>query len=158
MTSITQTEQRPPRVLDDKMCFALYAASRAVTGLYRPLLDEIGITYPQFLVLLVLWEAPAEGVTVKELGAALHLDYGTMTPLLKRLEANGLLRRERRADDERTVQISLTDKGAALRERSDGIFATCGDAMALEPEEFARTLATLRRLTANVTAYADRRG
>ncbi|MGI5162402.1 transcriptional regulator, SarA/Rot family [Microbispora sp. CA-102843] len=81
-----------------------------------------------------------------------------MTPLLKRLEANGLLRRERRADDERTVQITLTEKGAGLRERSDDIFASVGDAMALEPEEFTRTLATLRRLTANVTADANRRG
>ncbi|MEU6409835.1 MarR family transcriptional regulator [Microbispora sp. NPDC046933] len=157
MTSTT-SEQRLPRVLDDKMCFALYAASRAVTGLYRPLLDEMGLTYPQFLVLLVLWDGPEEGVTVKELGAALHLDYGTMTPLLKRLEANGLLRRERRADDERTVQITLTEKGAGLRERSDHIFTAVGDAMALDPEEFTRTLATLRRLTANVTAYANRRG
>ncbi|MGW5266504.1 MarR family winged helix-turn-helix transcriptional regulator [Microbispora sp. NPDC004025] len=157
MTS-TQSEQRRPRVLDDKMCFALYAASRAVTGLYRPLLDEMGLTYPQFLVLLVLWDGPEEGVTVKELGAALHLDYGTMTPLLKRLEANGLLRRERRADDERTVQITLTEQGSNLRERSDGVFAAVGDAMALEPEEFARTLATLRRLTDNVTAFANRRG
>ncbi|MEU8176395.1 MarR family transcriptional regulator [Microbispora hainanensis] len=147
-----------PRVLDDKMCFALYAASRAVTALYRPLLDEMGLTYPQFLVLLVLWDGPEEGVTVKELGGALQLDYGTMTPLLKRLEANGLLRRERRVDDERTVQITLTEKGAALRERSDAVFASVGGAMALEPDEFARTLATLRRLTANVTTHADRRG
>ncbi len=152
------TSERVPRILDDKMCFALYAASRAVTALYRPLLDELGLTYPQFLVLLVLWDGPEEGVTVKELGAALHLDYGTMTPLLKRLEANGLLRRERRVDDERTVQITLTVKGAGLRERSDDIFASVGDAMALEPGEFTRTLATLRRLTANVTDYANRRG
>ncbi len=152
------TSERVPRILDDKMCFALYAASRAVTALYRPLLDELGLTYPQFLVLLVLWDGPEEGVTVKELGAALHLDYGTMTPLLKRLEANGLLRRERRVDDERTVQITLTAKGAGLRERSDDIFASVGDAMALEPGEFTRTLATLRRLTANVTDYANRRG
>lgn len=149
----TKGEQRISRVLDDKMCFALYAASRAVTGLYRPILDELGLTYPQFLVLLVLWDGPKEGVTVKELGAALHLDYGTLTPLLKRLEANGLLRRERRADDERTVQITLTDKGVDLRERTDGIFTTIGDAMALDPEEFTRTLATLRHLTANVSAY-----
>ncbi|GGO01057.1 MarR family winged helix-turn-helix transcriptional regulator [Microbispora bryophytorum] len=151
------TSERLPHVLDDKMCFALYAASRAVTALYRPLLDEMGLTYPQFLVLLVLGDGPEEGVAVKELGAALHLDYGTMTPLLKRLEANGLVRRQRRTDDERTVQITMTEKGAGLRERSDGIFASAGDAMALEPEEFARTLATLRRLTTNVTAYANRR-
>ncbi|WP_169949142.1 MarR family winged helix-turn-helix transcriptional regulator [Microbispora sp. H11081] len=156
MTS-DQSEQGRPGVLDDKMCFALYAASRAVTALYRPLLDEMDLTYPQFLVLLVLWDGPAEGVAVKELGAALHLDYGTMTPLLKRLEAHGLLRRERRADDERTVQVTLTEKGANLRERSDGVFAAVGGAMSLEPDEFTRTLGTLRRLTDNVTAHTNRR-
>src|SRR5258708_25930433 len=81
--------------LDRQLCFALYAASRAVTALYRPLLDALGLTYPQYLVMLVLWEQ--ESVLVKELGAALQLDYGTLTPLLKRLETHGLLRRERRA-------------------------------------------------------------
>lgn len=78
-------------LLDDQLCFALYAASRAVTSRYRPLLDELGLTYPQYLVLLVLWEHSA--VSVKDLGAALQLDYGTLTPLVKRLESNGLVRR-----------------------------------------------------------------
>ncbi|ETK30556.1 MarR family winged helix-turn-helix transcriptional regulator [Microbispora sp. ATCC PTA-5024] len=140
-------------ILDDQMCFALYAASRAVTGLYRPILEELGLTYPQYLVLLVLWRRDAAGASVKDLGAALQLDYGTLTPLLKRLEANGLLRRERRADDERAVQITLTERGSALRERTRGLPATVGDAMGLDPDEFARTLATLRRIIANVTAY-----
>ncbi|HST84972.1 MAG TPA: MarR family transcriptional regulator [Kineosporiaceae bacterium] len=137
-------------LLDDQMCFALYAASRAVTGLYRPLLEDLGLTYPQYLVLLALWDR--DELSVKELGAALQLDYGTLTPLLKRLEANGLLRRERRADDERTVRLTLTDEGAALRERARAIPAAIGDAMGLEAEEFDRTRAVLRRLTANVTA------
>jgi len=141
-------------LLDDQMCFALYAASRAVTGLYRPILEELGLTYPQYLVLLVLWNR--DEVSVKELGAALHLDYGTLTPLLKRLQANGLLRRERRPDDERAVRISLTDAGTALRERARPIPAAIGDAMGLEPEAFERTRATLRQLTENVTARTAR--
>ncbi|WP_246561895.1 MarR family winged helix-turn-helix transcriptional regulator [Kitasatospora kifunensis] len=136
------------------MCFALYAASRAVTGLYRPMLEELGLTYPQYLVLLVLWDR--DEASVKELGSALHLDYGTLTPLLKRLESNGLLRRQRRPDDERAVRITLTDEGSALRERARAIPAAIGDAMGLEPEEFERTRATLRRLTTNVTARTAR--
>jgi DNA-binding MarR family transcriptional regulator len=137
-------------LLDDQMCFALYAASRAVTALYRPLLEELGLTYPQYLVLLVLWDQ--DEISVKELGASLQLDYGTLTPLLKRLEAAGLLRRERRADDERTVRIMLTDQGAALRARARAVPAEIGDAMGLDDEEFQRTRAALRRLTANVAA------
>jgi DNA-binding MarR family transcriptional regulator len=150
----SNTEQQPERgfslLLDDQMCFALYAASRAVTGLYRPMLEELGLTYPQYLVLLVLWERGE--ASVKDLGTALHLDYGTLTPLLKRLETNGLLRRERRPDDERSVWITLTDEGAALRERSLAIPAAIGDAMGLDPDEFERTRAALRRLTDNVAA------
>ncbi|MEU2974011.1 MarR family winged helix-turn-helix transcriptional regulator, partial [Nocardiopsis alba] len=86
-----------PRV-DEQMCFALYAASRAVTNLYRPLLDPLGLTYPQYLVMMLLWERGE--CSVKEIGAVLQLDYGTLTPLLKRLETNGLLRRERDPEDE----------------------------------------------------------
>ncbi|MFG2848594.1 MarR family winged helix-turn-helix transcriptional regulator [Kitasatospora sp. NPDC048296] len=147
-----QPDQQFSLLLDDQMCFALYAASRAVTGLYRPLLDDLGLTYPQYLVLLTLWDRDA--VTVKELGAALHLDYGTLTPLLKRLEVAGLLRRERRPDDERAVVITLTEEGTVLRERARAIPAAIGDAMGLDPEEFERTRATLRRLTDNVTRHA----
>ncbi len=102
-------------LLDDQICFALYAASRAVVGLYRPMLDDLGVTYPQYLVLLVLWER--RQATIKEVGALLHLDYGTLTPLLKRLEANGFVERRRRVDDERSVDVVLTDEGAALQER-----------------------------------------
>ena len=90
-------------LLDDQLCFALYAASRAVTTRYRPLLDELGLTYPQYLVMLVLWDR--DSISVGELGAALQLESSTLSPLLKRLEAGGLLRRERRPDDERSVAI-----------------------------------------------------
>jgi DNA-binding MarR family transcriptional regulator len=137
-------------LLDDQLCFALYAASRAVTARYRPLLDALGLTYPQYLVMLVLWEH--EAVAVKELGAALQLDYGTLTPLLKRLEANGLVRRERRPDDERSVTITLTQEGTLLRERAASVPPAMGDAMGLDAEETAQIRDLLRRLTANVTA------
>lgn len=136
--------------LDDQLCFALYAASRAVTQRYRPLLDELGLTYPQYLVMLVLWEHGT--VPVKDIGAALQLDYGTLTPLVKRLEATGLVRRERRPDDERTVNVSLTEQGAQLRERAQAVPAAIGEAMALSPRDFDEVKRILRQLTANVSA------
>src|SRR5450432_3856858 len=92
--------------LDEALCFALYSASRALTGFYRPQLDELGITYPQYLVLLALWER--DGVAVRALAERLRLDYGTLSPLLKRLQAAGLITRERRAEDERSVSVALT--------------------------------------------------
>jgi DNA-binding MarR family transcriptional regulator len=140
--------------LDDQLCFDLYAASRAVTGRYRPLLEEIGLTYPQYLVMLVLWEHDAASalVSVKELGAALQLDYGTLTPLVKRMEANGLVRRERRPDDERSVRVVLTEQGAELRERAAGVPPAMREAMGLSPRETDQLRALLRRLTVNVSS------
>lgn len=152
MTEQNTAEEQWSMLLDDQMCFALYAASRAVTTLYRPVLDALGLTYPQYLVLLVLWDRGS--VPVKELGAALQLDYGTLTPLLKRLEAHGLLTRKRRAADERSVLITLTKRGAALREKAAAIPGFIGSAMGLEPAEFEQLRASLRRLTANVTGAA----
>jgi DNA-binding MarR family transcriptional regulator len=137
-------------LLDDQLCFALYAASRAMTSLYRPLLDELGLTYPQYLVMIVLWERGSS--SVKELGAALHLDYGTLSPLLKRLEGAGLLRRERRAHDERSVQVVLTDAGAALREGARAIPPVIRAATGLAAQESEGLRVALRRLTASVTA------
>lgn len=104
--------------LDSQICFSLYAANRAVTARYRPLLAELGLTYPQYLVMLVLWERARAGQTtrVSDLGTRLRLDSGTLTPLLKRLALRGLIHRERNRDDERVVTISLTGQGADLRE------------------------------------------
>ena len=99
--------------LENQFCFALYSASHAVTKTYKPLLDRLGLTYPQYLVMLVLWEQDA--ILVKDIGARLFLDSGTLTPLLKRLEANGLVERRRDAHDERQVRISLSPAGRALR-------------------------------------------
>lgn len=105
----------PPR-LDNQLCFGLYAASRGVQQLYRPVLDSLGITYPQYLVLMVLWEDDAQSLTA--LGERLFLDSGTLTPLIKRMEGAGLVDRTRSPDDGRVVVVSLTDAGRALREES----------------------------------------
>lgn len=102
--------------LDEQFCFALYSASHAVTKTYKPLLDQLGLTYPQYLVMLVLWEHDA--ILVKEIGARLFLDSGTLTPLLKRLESNGLVERKRDPHDERQVRISLSSTGRQLRTRA----------------------------------------
>ncbi|WP_051814167.1 MarR family winged helix-turn-helix transcriptional regulator [Kitasatospora sp. MBT63] len=135
-------------LVDDQLCFALYAASRAVTARYRPLLEPLGLTYPQYLVLLVLWQD--DTVPIKDIGAALQLDYGTLTPLIKRLESAGLVRRERRPDDERTVLVSLTGQGRDLHTRARGIPAAMGAAMGLTPTQFAQARTLLRQLTVNV--------
>jgi DNA-binding MarR family transcriptional regulator len=99
--------------LDRQLCFAVYAAHHAFTAAYKKGLEPLGLTYPQYLVLLVLWEQ--EGLKVKEIGARLHLDSGTLTPLLKRMEAGGLLRRRRDTVDERQVRIELTEHGRHLQ-------------------------------------------
>jgi DNA-binding MarR family transcriptional regulator len=103
-------------LLDNQLCFALYSASLTMTKVYKPLLKDLELTYPQYLVLLVLWER--DGVTVSELGERLYLDSGTLTPLLKRMEGMQLLRRERSTEDERQVQVNLTPAGRALRKRA----------------------------------------
>ena len=102
--------------LDNQLCFAVYSASLAMTRLYKPLLEKLGLTYPQYLVMLVLWER--DGVPVAELGERLSLDSGTLTPLLKRLEAGGLVARIRDTADERRVHVSLTAAGRKLKARA----------------------------------------
>ncbi|MFF4842525.1 MarR family winged helix-turn-helix transcriptional regulator [Streptomyces collinus] len=142
-------------LLDDQLCFALYAAQRAVTAAYRPLLDDLGLTYPQYLVLLVLWE---HGETsVKELAGALRLDYGTVSPLLKRLEGAGLVRRERAADDERSVLVACTGRGEQLRERAARLPGALLAATGLGGRETELLRAELWRLTERADAAADRR-
>lgn len=108
--------------LDKQVCFALYAASRAVTQAYAPLLADLGLTYPQYLVMLVLWGEDHDGaITVGEIGRRLRLDPGTLSPLLKRLEQAALVERTRDADDERRVLISLTKAGRSLRAKAETI-------------------------------------
>ena len=139
--------------LEKQVCFALYAASRAVTGLYRPALDALGLTYPQYLVLLVLWERGP--VLVKELGQALDLDSGTLSPLLKRLEAAGLVRRQRCAEDERAVRVYPTDDGIALRERAAAVPRKLTGATGMGIEELEALRDNLARLTEEITAQQN---
>ena len=132
--------------LDRQVCFALYSASRAATAVYRPLLDELGLTYPQYLVMLVLWEQDPRGV--KELGEELGLDSGTLSPLLKRLEALGLVERRRSGEDERRVAIHLTTAGRNLSSGATAIPQRLADAAGLSPAELEQLRTTLGRLTA----------
>ncbi|WP_425833095.1 MarR family winged helix-turn-helix transcriptional regulator [Streptomyces fractus] len=135
--------------LDRQICFSLNAASRAFGGVYRTLLKDLGLTYPQYLVMLVLWEAaPDEGpLPVKRLGERLRLDSGTLSPLLKRLEANGLVRRERSAADERSVTIALTDAGAALKTRASEVPRKIAAATGFDLQEIETLRTQLDRLT-----------
>ncbi|EMM74663.1 MarR family transcriptional regulator [Leptospira weilii] len=102
--------------LENQICFPLYACSRALTSLYRPILDQLGLTYPQYLVLLILWRG--DGCSIKEIGRKLYLDSGTLTPLLKRLEDSELVVRKRSEEDERSVRIFLSSKGKKLKEKA----------------------------------------
>ena len=131
--------------LSEHVCFALYTASRTVINRYRPLLDEIGVTYPQYLALLVLWERG--DTTVKDLGTALQLDSSTLSPLLKRLEATGLVTRRRLATDERSVLVSLTGDGSALRERAEPIAMEVACAFGLPLHELGALRESLHHLT-----------
>jgi len=120
------TDPDDPMRLDAMLCFAIYAAGHAFTRFYKPRLDALGLTYPQYLVFLVLWEQ--DDITVKALGEHLFLDSGTITPLLKRLEARGLIQRRRDAEDERQVRVLLTDAGRDLRAKALAIPLAVGKA------------------------------
>lgn len=141
------------RSVDELLCFDLYAASRAVTGLYRPLLEPLGLTYPQCLVLTAL---PVDEIrTVGELAARLDLDHGTLSPLLRRMEAAGLLERRRATRDERVVELRLTEAGADLRRRVPDVQCAVEESLGLDPDALADLQRTLKRLTAEVRARAD---
>lgn len=134
--------------LASMLCFDLYSASRAMTSVYRGLLDPHGLTYPQYLVLVVLWTRGEQ--TVRQVIDVLHLDYGTVSPLLKRLESRGLVARRRRSDDERSVTVALTEAGHDLRHRLAHVPSHIGAALGLDDDD----LATLGRILATVTRSA----
>lgn len=116
---MTTTHSADPLALDRQVCFALAAASRSVIGLYRPVLEPLGLTHPQYLVMLALWERSPR--TVRDIGEALRLEPATLSPLLKRLESAGLLTRKRNAADERALDVALTDRGVALRREAEKV-------------------------------------
>lgn len=138
--------------LDNQLCFALYAASNAMTRLYRDLLEPHGLTYPQYLVMLVLWEQ--DGLGVKDIGARLHLDSGTLTPMLKRMAEAGLITRSRSAEDERQVAIELTAKGRALKPAIATMHGQLGCLLPMKPAEIARLRTELRGLAEGLIANA----
>jgi MarR family transcriptional regulator, organic hydroperoxide resistance regulator len=137
-------------LLDRQLCFALYAASLATTKIYKPLLARLGLTYPQYLVMLVLWEQ--DGPSVSELGARLGLDSGTLTPLLKRMETQALLRRQRSEADERRVHVELTPSGKRLRARALDIPAQIACATGCDLAEVAQLTARLHELRRQLSA------
>ena len=130
--------------LDNQLCFPLYAASREVVRLYRPYLDEIGLTYTQYVTMMVLWED--KKISVKGLGERLHLDSGTLTPLLKGLEKKGYVTRKRSEKDERFLDVELTPEGEALKEKAVEIPAKVGSCVKLEPSEAAELYRLLYKI------------
>ncbi|HVL85204.1 MAG TPA: MarR family transcriptional regulator [Pseudonocardia sp.] len=142
--------ERSEFLLNQQLCFALHDASRAMTGAYRPLLEEIGLTYSQYAVMLVLWEHGS--VSLGFLCEQLHLDSGTLSPLLKRLEAQGALTRKRRVEDERTIQLTLTSLGWELRARARGAQARVEVATALNLRELTALRDELHALAARLRA------
>lgn len=143
--------------LDEQLCFPLHSATRAIVGCYRPGLEAIGLTYSQYLVMLVLWERGS--VSVGHLGEELFMDSGTLSPLVKRLEAHGLVTRRRRADDERVVEVEPTEAGTALLPQAERVQAEVAEATGLDGAELAdlreRLCVLARRLRAHGATHAE---
>lgn len=150
MNSPVDSHDAGTLALDRQLCFALYACAHQMQRLYRPWLDPLGLTYPQYLVMLRLWEHGSQ--RVGELAAALHLDSGTLSPLLKRMEMAGWLQRRRAVDDERSVQVSLTDAGQALREQAQGLPERIAGAACLSAEDITGLRDRLQQLLARLGA------
>ena len=141
---------RDPLLLDNQLCYALYAAAHRMTKSYRPMLERMGLTYPQYLVLLVLWET--DGITVSEIGRRLRLDSGTLTPVLKGLEGSGFLNRSRRQSDEREVEIALTEQGRALRDEAVAVRQSVMCQLNMSEPEIQAMRADLNALIENLCA------
>lgn len=150
---LARTATDNPLLLDLQVCFPLYAATNHITRMYGPVLSRIGLTYPQYLVMLVLWEEQPQ--SVGSLGARLHLDSGTLTPLLKRMEKAGLVERTRDPADERRVLVTLTEQGQALREEALAVPAIMADG--LGPEALDALRETVTRLVGLLTEHSGSR-
>ncbi|MCR4870761.1 MAG: MarR family transcriptional regulator [Atopobiaceae bacterium] len=137
-----------PLALENQLCFPLYAASKEITRRYKPFLDPLGLTYTQYVAMMVLWEH--DGITVGELGSKLYLDSATLTPLLKRLEAHGFVRRERSHEDERAVIVTLTDEGRALRERALEVPYCMAGCLEISPEDATELKMLLEKLLRSI--------
>ena len=134
--------------IENQLCFPLYACSREVIKQYTPFLDEIGLTYTQYITMMVLWER--KEIQVKELGQRLFLDSGTLTPVLKKLEEKGLVLRRRSKEDERNLIVTLTDEGKSLKKKAAGVPAQMAQCLSLEPEETAELYRILYKILGQI--------
>lgn len=130
--------------LENQICFPLYVIAKEITGLYRPFLDELDITYPQYLVMMVLWNS--DGLTVSHIGEKLFLDSGTLTPLLKRLETKGFIIRKRKKEDERVVEVFLTESGRHLQKKACEIPGKIQEKIGIQPEELLELKETVLKI------------
>jgi len=141
---------RNPLALEEQVCFALAVASREVVAAYRHVLEPLGLTHPQYLVMLALWQhdeqSAGSGLSVKDLSALLHLDPGTLSPLLKRLEGAGMISRDRSSSDERVLEVGVTAQGHALRERALAVPATMLSRLGMTKDDLAATNTVLHRI------------
>lgn len=151
-TITAKAPAQPSLKLDDQLCFAIYSAGRAMSKAYRPLLEPLGLTYPQYLVMMVLWAG--DGLTVSEIGERLFLDSATLTPLLKRLQTAGLVTRTRGTGDERQVLIALTAAGRALKAKAGSVPSGIFRAAACSADELTATKARLDALRDNLQRNA----
>jgi DNA-binding MarR family transcriptional regulator len=137
-------ENYHPLKLENQLCFPIYVIAKEIIGLYRPFLDEIDITYSQYLVMMVLWEK--DGLTVNQVGEKLYLDSGTLTPLLKRLETKGFVIRKRKKEDERVVQVFLTDQGGNLQQKACEIPLKMQEELNLTNEDLLELKETVQKI------------
>jgi DNA-binding MarR family transcriptional regulator len=138
---------KPPK-LENQICFPLYVIAKEITGLYRPFLDELDITYPQYLVMMVLWEN--DGLTVSHIGDKLFLDSGTLTPLLKRLEAKGFIVRKRNKEDERVVEAFLSESGRELQQKACEIPGKILEKIDVEPEDLVQLKENIQKIVSKI--------
>jgi len=130
--------------LENQICFPLYVIAKEITGLYRPFLDELGITYSQYLVMMILWDG--DGLTVSHIGDKLFLDSGTLTPLLKRLESKGFITRKRKKEDERVVEVFLDEAGRQLQQKACEIPEKIQEKLGIQPEELLHLKDTVLKI------------
>ena len=151
-----ETDSREAMKLANQLCFPLYAAARSVTGLYTPWLKPLGLTYTQYIVFLVLWEK--DGLSVTEIGEKLMLDNGTLSPLLKKMEQAGFVERHRRPEDDRVVEITLTEAGKALQEKAKDVPLQVASCIDLPPEKARMLYALLYELLENRKNKPEEKG
>lgn len=156
-TPQTRLDAEAALALEEQVCFALSVAARNVVAVYKPILEPMGLTHPQYLVMLAMWQH--EPVSVRELSTLLHLDPGTLSPLLKRLETNGLLRRQRNADDERALAVTLTDQGRALRSQALAVPPAVMSRLSMKLDDLIRLRESLQEvITATRAAPVEAQG